>query len=243
MTADIPEFARQSGFDVRVGWGTHGLAALRDACGVLIVVDVLSYTTSVEICVARGAIVHPLPLRDTTGAELARCVGGVLAGANERGWSLKPSTLEDIDAGVRIVMPSPNGSRLSTLCGAVPTLAGCLRNASAVATRAVEMGETIGIVAAGEEWPDRSLRPAFEDQCGAGAIVASLPATLSRSPEAASAAAVFADARASLFGRLLECASGREKQSRDLVRDVELAAALDVSRTVPGRVEGAFRAT
>lgn len=242
MTADIPGFARQSGFDVRVGWGRNGLAALRDVCDVLIVVDVLSFTTSVEICVARGAIVHPLPLRDTMGAELARRVGGVLAGANDRGWSLKPSTLEDVDAGVRIVMPSPNGSRLSTLAGGVPTLAGCLRNAGAVAARAAGSGATIGIVAAGEEWPDGTLRPAFEDQCGAGAVVAALPAGRSRSPEAAAAAAVFRDALGELFERLLECASGREKQSRDLVRDVELAAALDVSRTVPGLVEGAFRA-
>jgi 2-phosphosulfolactate phosphatase len=239
----IPDYALQTGYGVRCAWGAHGVAALVGGCDVVVVIDVLSFTTSVELCVSRGATVCPLRLRDERAAERAAEVGAVLAGANDRGWSLKPHTLEDIEPGTRIVLPSPNGSRMSTLTGDTPTLAGCLRNASAVAVRAAATGRTIGIVASGEEWPDGSLRPAFEDQCGAGAVIAALPPTLSRSPEARAAEAVFRDARDDLHARVLECASGREKQSRGYERDVELATQLDVSSSVPELVEGTYRGT
>ena len=95
------------------------------------------------------------------------------------------------------------------------------------------------MIAAGERWPDGGLRPCFEDLCGAGAIIRHLDGSLS--PESRAAAAVFASASQALFESLRCCESGREKVSKDLVRDIELACELDVSQCVPLLEHGAYR--
>lgn len=103
------------------------------------------------------------------------------------------------------------------------------------------------MVAAGERWEaDDSLRPALEDQLGAGAIVAEL-ATLGYaegfSPEAAAAAELYDGTGARLSERLHECVSGRELHAKGFGADVDVAAALNASSSVPILVDGAFQRT
>jgi len=230
--------------DVACEWGPGAVHVLAPGADVVVIVDVLSFSTSVDIATTRGAVILPYRFRDDGAAEWARERGALLAGRNDRGYELKPSTLEAIEPDTRLVLPSPNGSTLSLSAGGALTIAGCLRNRTAVAARAAAEGRRILVVPAGEreDWPDPGLRPAFEDLCGAGAIIDALPASLSRSPEAQLAVSVFRDARADLHARMAACASGREKLLRGLARDVELAAALDVSETVPVLRDGAYSA-
>jgi 2-phosphosulfolactate phosphatase len=103
----------------------------------------------------------------------------------------------------------------------------------------VASGATVGVVAAGERWPDGSLRPAIEDLLGAGAIVSELSAN-HRSPEAHVAAAAFVGASANLQRHLRECISGRELIGLGYPDDVELAAELNVSTTAPTLRDGAY---
>src|SRR5205085_3934005 len=129
---------------------------------------------------------------------------------------------------------------LSCATGQTPTIAGCLRNSSAVAARARQFGPSITVIAAGERWPDGSLRPALEDWLGAGAIIHEL--TGRRTPEAAAAEAAFLTVRGNLSAVLHECASGQELVERGFAADVALAAALNSSDTVPELINGAFEA-
>ena len=110
-------------------------------------------------------------------------------------------------------------------------MAGCLRNAAAVAEWVSSVGGAVTVIPAGERWPDRSLRHAFEDMAGAGAIIRELPGL--HSPEAQAAVAVFEEAESQLAVKMLACSSGLELMSRGFPEDVELAAQLNVSQTVP----------
>jgi 2-phosphosulfolactate phosphatase len=146
-----------------------------------------------------------------------------------------------VEPGLRLVLPSPNGSTLSLAAAPAPVLAGCLRNARAVAEVARRFGSRIAVIPAGERWrADGSLRPSYEDWLGAGAIINYLPGT--QSPEAHSALAAFS-LEGEIGKSLAECASGKELIERGFAEDVRLAAQLNVSEGVPVLVDAAFRLT
>ncbi|MDP9395026.1 MAG: 2-phosphosulfolactate phosphatase [Actinomycetota bacterium] len=223
--------------DVELEWGPVGAGILAARCDVLVVVDVLSFTTSVTVAVGRGALVWPHPWRDGTEA-LAATVGAQVAGGRSSpgGPSLSPASLTGLPPGTRLVLPSPNGSAIASAAagGGVPVLAASLRNAAAVGDAARRYGR-VGLVPAGERWPDGSLRPAYEDWVGAGAVAARLGGRLS--PEA-EAAALAAGARRPLE----DCPSGRELVERGFAEDVRLAALADVDDVVPVLRDGRFEA-
>lgn len=214
---------------VHVEWGTH---ALEEATGTAIIVDCLSFSTALSVACARGAKVYPFCAREG-GKKLARCLSIECVGKRkERGLSLSPLSLNSVEVGQEIVLPSPNGSNLSTLSRAKYTLAGALRNAKAVAEAAHTHGEDIVIVAAGERWrDDGSLRPAFEDQLAAGAIAAYLQADLSI--EARAAIATFRTVQNDLFGALSQCNSGKELAELGFDEDVLWASKLNATNSVP----------
>ncbi|HEV2686021.1 MAG TPA: 2-phosphosulfolactate phosphatase [Actinomycetota bacterium] len=240
------QFWDQHGFKTRFEWGPEVARRLAAASDVIVVVDVISSTTCITIGCEQGARIFPYRFKDDSAQTFAESLRASLAVHREavddaHPYSLSPATFLRARAGESIVLPSPNGATIALAAAEAgkPVLAGCLRNASAVARAARALGSTVTVIAAGERWfmTDDSLRPAFEDQAGAGAILASLE---DRSPEAAGAVAVFMDARATLSDRLTSCSSGREVGARGFTTDVALAAELDVSETVPILQDGAF---
>jgi 2-phosphosulfolactate phosphatase len=235
-------FFDQEPFDIRCEWGLDGVERLAHGCDAAVIVDVLSFSTAVDVAVGRGASVYPYRWRDESAAAYARSLDALLAGSSRsEGYSLSPSSLLTLPWGARLVLPSPNGSTLSLATGAIPTFAGCLRNAQAVAEAAQEIGRRILVVPAGERWRDSdTLRPAFEDLVGAGAIIYHQQGT--KSPEALLAEATFARFRDELADCLLRCSSGRELVERGFAADVELAAAFNVSRAAPMLLGGAYSA-
>jgi 2-phosphosulfolactate phosphatase len=231
----------QDAFLVRCEWGAQGLAALAPTSDVMIIVDVLSFSTCVDLAVGRGALLYPYRWKDERAAEYAASLQALLAQPRRRdaiGYSLSPASLRNIPAGTRLVLPSPNGATLSQATGTIPTLAGCLRNAIAVAQAAQVFGPRISLIAAGERWPDGGLRPAIEDWIGAGAIIQHLVG--SRSPEAELAARAFLQAEADLPRILAACGSGQELGKCGFAEDVAIAAELNVSSCAPCLQDGAY---
>ena len=255
-----PDVFGQAPYRVRLDWGPVGARATQG--GVAVVVDVLSFTTSVTVAVERGMRVLPFPWRDDRASDFARRRGAVLAvgrlEARTPGStgvtgapSLSPAGLLTCETVPSLVLPSPNGSTIAAAlqqaAPATEVVAGCLRNASAVGdhlTAALDRGLSVSVVAAGERWAeDDSLRPALEDHLGAGAVLARVVerghgALLS--PEARAAADLFAATRPRLAEVLRACVGGRELMATGFADDVEVAAALDVATVVPVLGDGAF---
>lgn len=224
----------QRDFDIRCEWGERGVSVLAPISDVVIIVDVLSFSTSVDIAVSRGALVYPYARNDEAAQAYAASLGAVLAESRrmQTGYSLSPASLLGIPAETRIVLPSPNGSALSLAARPTPAFTGCLRNARAVAAAASQVGRSIAVIPAGERWKgDGSLRPSFEDLVGAGAIISHLPGR--PSPEARLALAAFHAAETSLASDLRRCGSGQELIEAGFERDVLLAAMLNVSDAAP----------
>jgi 2-phosphosulfolactate phosphatase len=234
------KWAGQSDYSIQFGWGVVGVEVL--AGDLVVIVDVLRFTTAVEAAVSRGAVVFPYRWRDESAATFADSVGARLAdGTDSLGPSLSPLSLLAMEAGEAVVLPSPNGSTCAAVAAetGATVVAACLRNAAAVGEWAGAKGGSVSVIACGEQWPDGSLRPALEDLLGAGAVLARLPE--SRSPDARAAVAAWSEASADIEATLLECPSGRELLARGREDDVRYAAQVDVSEVIPVLRDGAFR--
>ena len=229
----------QSEYNIRCEWGEQGVALLAPISDVVIIVDVLSFSTAVEVATSQGAIIFPYRWRDETAHAFAASVNAEVADKNNlNGFSLSPASLLELPSGMRLVLPSPNGSTLSLSTGSTPTLLGCLRNCQAVAESAIRRGRNIAVIPAGERWADGALRPCFEDLAGAGAVIKFLRGKLS--PEAEAAAAVFRDSATSMLDRIKGCISGKEKIARGEEHDLVLASEINISGCVSVLVNGAF---
>jgi 2-phosphosulfolactate phosphatase len=229
----------QADFEVRCEWGEKGVLQLASTSDAIVIVDVLSFSTCIEIANSRGAIVFPYQWNDESAKAFSQSVGAELAEKRGSGrYSLSPTSLISLDRGTRLVLPSPNGASLSLATTETPTLAGCLRNCITVALAAMNYGRQISVIPAGEKWSDGSLRPAFEDFIGAGAILSYLEGNLS--PEAQSAVAAYQGVRQSLERLIKQCGSGRELIERGFTQDVDLALKINVSDCVPTLLDGAY---
>lgn len=233
-------------FRVRFDWGPMGLRTIAPEVDVVVIVDVLSFTTCVDVALARGAEVFPYKMNDGTAADYAESVGAEVAGPRDSGarFSLSPTSLADVPAGARIVLPSPNGAALAfgaAEMGATEVVAACIRNGAAVGSMYADAELTVGVVAAGERWRGSTgpLRVALEDLLGAGAVL-SMFDRLDLSAEARVAVAAWHDAEIDLPDRLRACHSGRELIDRGWSDDVALAAQAHVSDLVPVLRDGRF---
>ena len=245
----------QDAYSVRLDWGPTGAAAV--CTDVVMVVDVLSFSTTVTVAVERGMRVFPFAWNDARAKDLATAQDAVVAvGRLEASKddvatapTLSPAGLLTGPVWPRVVMPSPNGATIAgRLQDAGATVAvGCLRNASAAAgwlAAALAAGQRVAVVAAGERWSDDdSLRPALEDHLGAGAVIWALSELVGDeglSPEASAAADLFEACRGRLAQMMQTCVGGRELAAKGFSADVAVAADLDASTVVPVLVDGAF---
>ncbi|MEU6146257.1 2-phosphosulfolactate phosphatase [Streptomyces sp. NPDC047081] len=261
----MSDWTAQSGAGVRFEWGPAGADRLATEADCLVVVDVLSFSTSVSVAVEKGTRVlpfwwpqHPADADERGAIERAAAAYARQSGARlavhrsavspENPWSLSPCHLRAAPFVARLVLPSPNGAAIST---AVPPgvrlVSASLRNITAVGGWLISHGygtpgRPVAVIAAGEHWPDGSLRPALEDLLGAGALISDLHAQGAGplSTEAAAAKAVY-EATADLAHAVATAASGRQLLAMGFAEDVAIATDEDASALVPVRDgDGAF---
>jgi len=247
-------------------WGRRGAEQIGRDADYAVVIDVLSFTTTVTVALDQGAEVFPYPWHDESAAEFARRRDAVLAvgraeaalansaSRHARGdrpqVSLSPASVRAAPAIDRIVLPSPNGSALSVALARSGSqiAAASLRNRAAVATwlasqpRNRRRPPVIAVIAAGERWDDGTLRPAVEDLWGAGAVIAALEklGMTGLSPEARAAAAAWHLIESTPGPALADCTSGMELVEAEFDADVTIAAELDASECVPILSDGRF---
>jgi 2-phosphosulfolactate phosphatase len=256
----IPEetvFAQQ-GFRCRLEWGHRGVRDAARRGDILVIVDVLSFSSAVITGVERGASIRPC-VSDAQARDAAQRFGGEVAvhrrDVPDKGrYSLSPLTFRDIAPGTRVFLPSPNGGtavQIAQSAGAPHVFVGALLNAQATAQviggllRSPEHAVTV--LACGERWwtahDDGPLRFALEDYLGAGAILSALSdfdafvpsekVLPLLSPEARVCAGAFQAVREDIAATLWECGSGRELRAKGFGDDVTHASHLNACDTIP----------
>ena len=240
----------QSPYRCKFDWGAIGAKRAAERGDVIVLVDVLSFSTTVVHAVSKGAVVFTCPesadaraIADREGAEIAVR----RSEAPPKGqYSLSPLTFDNAKPGVKIVLPSLNGGTCVNICQNAPVVVvGALINASAVGAalrNATDPSESaVTIIACGErdKFPHNDLRMAIEDFLGAGAILAQLP--FDKSPEAIVCEEAFKANITRIDSLLWECISGRELRGEGFADDVRFASRIDTHDRVPNLSNGCFR--
>lgn len=217
-------------------WGLAGLREGGRLADVIVVVDVLSFSTAVVTAVDLGIPAYPMREVDDYAPRIADRLGARLLGRPS------PAAVAEAAHAGPVVLPSPNGGAMALEAAAAgaTVVAGSLRNASAVGRWLGDRPRRVVVVAAGEQWRDGSPRFAVEDLLGAGAVLAAVPDT-ALSAEAQVAVDAYRTGRPNVAAILHSCTSGRELAARGMFGDVRWAAEVDTSSAVPVLVDGAFR--
>jgi 2-phosphosulfolactate phosphatase len=241
---------QQRNHGIRFDWGLSGARALADEAGCTIVVDVLSFTTTVSIAVARGMAIYPFQWRDVSAHRFADSHAAELAVdrselSAENPWSLSAASLLVAPFTSRLVLPSPNGSTISANAKGT-VIAASLRNGRAVAHAVLADGfgtpqRPISVIAAGEQWTtDQSLRPCVEDLLGAGLVISTLMQSGLDCSEEATLTARAYETSSDVAGALTRCASGLELIADGFGADIAPAAEIHADVVVPVLHDGAF---
>jgi len=233
---------------VHVGFDLPDLRAGKARGDVLVLVDVLSFSTAVAAATARGMILLPAGSRrraESLGLEKDAQVSVSRKDTAPGRYSLSPLDYAEAPSGMRLVLRSPNGARLAVASrGAPAVIVAALVNASAcgraAAAGAKAEGRGVTVIAVGERIPGaRRRRFAAEDLLGAGAVAAAVD--LPRTGEATAAIRAFEASRKDLEATLLSTTSGVELVGAGWREDVRYAARLDALSVVPLLQEGELR--
>ncbi len=84
----------QTEYDIACEWSVEGVSMFAPTADVVIVVDVLTFTTCVEFATNQGAVIFPYRWRDETTYDFAEKVNAEVADRNNpNGFSLSVTSL------------------------------------------------------------------------------------------------------------------------------------------------------
>ncbi|WP_082820608.1 2-phosphosulfolactate phosphatase [Fictibacillus phosphorivorans] len=237
----------QSPYEIKMEWGIKGAVEAAKRKDIIIIVDVLSFSSTVTTAVENGAVIYPFPPGQHEKAKAyafeigAELVVGRAEAIKTGKPSLSPLSFSEKSKGKSFVLCSLNGAACVDVSKKVPALfAGSLINAKAVAEAAQyvknKLTVPITVIACGERWAnsaqdENELRPGIEDYLGAGAIISFLKGSLS--PEAFVCKQAYEASKHTLPSLIKNCGSGRELIERDFEEDVHVCMQHNTSTTVP----------
>lgn len=235
----------QSSYRCNTEWGKRGAREAADRGDIVIIVDVLSFSSTVISALENGALIYPYPPH-LNGKEYANKIGAQYILGRAEAAKLELPTLSPVSfnrshSNHKYVLSSLNGAFCTWIASRVPILLiGSLLNANAVAIAANQFSASlkanVSVIPCGEVWGDveefeDALRPAIEDYLGAGAILTHLQG--SKSPDAEVCIGAFQHAKTNLDHLIMECASGMELRERGFAEDVKHCSQLNIYQTVP----------
>jgi 2-phosphosulfolactate phosphatase len=238
-------FFDQAPYECKVEWGRRGAREAADRGDIVVIVDVLSFSSTVITALRNGAHIYPYP-RSLDGKKYAKEIGAEFILGRAEAAKIGKPTLSPVSFGQnhrdrKYVLTSINGAFCTWIASRVPALLiGSFLNAESVAVAANQIqkqtGSNITVIPCGEQWGEvkeheDSLRPAIEDYLGAGAIVSFLEGK--KSPEAELCMTSFLHTRVNLDELIWDCGSGRELRARGFEADVTHCSRLNVYQTVP----------
>jgi 2-phosphosulfolactate phosphatase len=238
-------FFDQSPYKCRVEWGRRGAREAAERGDIIIIVDVLSFSSTVITALSNGAIIYPYP-RTLDGKKFAEKIGGEFILGRAEAAQIGAPTLSPVSFGQdhtnkKYVLTSLNGAYCTWIASQVPALLiGSLLNAESVAVAAnllqKQTKANITVIPCGEQWEgsreyEDTLRPAIEDYLGAGAILSHLEGK--KSPEAEFCMTSFLHSKDKLNNFIWDCGSGRELRGRGYEADVKHCSRLNIYTTVP----------
>lgn len=235
----------QSPYQCRMDWGERGTIEASNRGDIIVIVDILSFSTTITGAVHHGAIVYPFSkvgnIEDfgkLVDAEV--CLGRAESQAANIP-SLSATSFNESHKGKRFVLSSRNGATcVKASKQDTHILIGSFLNISSVASVAnkiqKETNLNITVIACGERWrsindESRELRPSIEDYLGTGAILEKLDGT--KSPEAKVCIGAFQNAKSNLSELINDSSSGRELIDMGYPEDVEFSCQFDKFNEAP----------
>lgn len=104
-------------YSLRFEWGLSEATAVASDADVAVIVDVLSFTTTLSVAIDAGIEVLPYRWRDASAVQYAAAQDAVLAVgrsvATPGSISLSPGTIRSAQGVDRLVLPSPDGSSIA----------------------------------------------------------------------------------------------------------------------------------
>lgn len=242
----------QAPFQCRMDWGARGVKEASARGDIIIVVDVLSFSSAITNAVHNGVIIYPFPRTGDINeyGKLAEAEVCILerTRARELGLpSLSATSFNESHKGKKYIVSSINGATCVKAANESNLVfVGCLLNISAVVNVVNQIQKdknlNITVIASGERWNSandepKELRPSIEDYLGVGAILELLNGT--KSPEAKVCISAYKNSKTELNDLIADSSSGRELKAMEFPEDVEFCSQIDIYKEVPVIVQDA----
>lgn len=191
-------------FDIHCCWGFKLDDDVTIQYDVCIIVDVLSFSTSIDLLLSSKEYTNNFPVSDKLLNHLSSA---------------------------NLNIPSPVGLPVQLNLHQKPVLFGCLRNARAVAKVATQLGDSVLLIPVGDKLSEEEFKTCSEDYIAAGAIISYMKGV--RSAESRAALDIYNSSKGNLEEMVKLSSSARHMMLGGFLAEVDLACQFNRSKHAP----------